>query len=138
MVVDFDRPHVHTDRMGIPFDNPAFVARWRTYVDPKTSLWIGYLDKDGYGIFTWTGPGGERLKFRAHRVAWAIKHQRQPVGVMRHAIACSTPACCNPDCLSDGTVAENLADRDHPLRRAARSEQAALAHGQHRLPGLVG
>ena len=88
--------------MGIPFDNPAFVARWRAFVDPATSLWTDRHDKDGYGIFTWTGPAGERLKFRAHRVAWAIANQRQPAGVIRHAIACSTPACCNPDCLSDG------------------------------------
>ena len=56
----------------IPFNDPVFVARWRTYVDPTTNLWTGYRDRDGYGIFTWPGPTGERLKFRAHRVAWAI------------------------------------------------------------------
>ena len=121
----------------IPFNDPAFVARWRTYVDPTTNLWTGYCDRDGYGIFTWPGPRDARLKFRAHRVAWAIANQQQPTGVIRHAIECSTPACCNPACLSDGTVLENVADRMNPIRRAARQEQSALAHGQHRLPGLT-
>jgi hypothetical protein len=136
-VIDSVTPPVHTHRVGIPFDNPAFVTRWRTFVDPETHLWTGYHDKDGYGIFTWPGPNGERLKYRAHRVAWAIANQQQPSGVIRHAISCSTPACCNPDCLTDGTIAENLADRDDPVRRAARNERAALAHGQRRLPGLA-
>jgi hypothetical protein len=136
-VIDFVTPPVHTEPVGIPFNNPAFIDRWRTFVDPCTHLWTGYRDRDGYGIFTWTGPCGERLKFRAHRVAWAIANQQQPTGVIRHAIGCSTPACCNPNCLSDGTIAENLADRDHPVRRSARQEQAALAHGQHHLPGLA-
>ena len=121
----------------IPFNDPVFVARWRTFVDPTTNLWTGYRDRDGYGIFTWHGDAGVRLKFRAHRVAWAVANRQQPSGVIRHAIECSTPACCSPACLSDGTVAANVADRMNPMRRAARQEQAALAHGQHRLPGLA-
>ena len=120
----------------IPFGDPAFVARFRRFVDPVSVEWTGYRDADGYGIFTWTGPAGERVKFRAHRVAWAIANQAQPSGVIRHG--CDHPPCCRPACLADGTQADNIADRDDPRRRLARRTAAAAAAGQHPLPLVVG
>lgn len=116
----------------IPLDDERFTARFRSYVDPDTHQWLGYCDDDGYGIFTTTGPAGERVKFRAHRVAWALANQRQPSGVIRHA--CDTPPCCNPGCLADGTQRQNMADRDDPSRRARRHRRKMASVGQHELP----
>src|SRR5262249_43011789 len=116
----------------IPIADPGFVARFWSYVDTTTGEWTGYRDDDGYGIFTWSGPAGTRVKFRAHRVAWAIVNGAQPTGVIRHL--CDHPPCCRPGCLKDGTQADNIADRDDPRRRLARRTAALAAAGQHPLP----
>jgi hypothetical protein len=112
----------------IPIGDPVFVERFLSYVDAESGDWTGYRDVDGYGIFTWSGPGGARVKFRAHRVAWAIANQAQPTGVIRHG--CDHPPCCRPGCLKDGTQADNIADRDDPRRRHARRTAAIAATGQ--------
>ena len=121
--------------VAIPIGDAAFVERFLTYVDPETGEWTGYRDDDGYGIFTWPGPTGQRVKFRAHRVAWAIANQAQPTGVIRHG--CDHPPCCRPECLKDGTQADNIADRDHPRHRLARRAAALAAAGQQALPLVV-
>ena len=118
-------------RVEIPIGDPSFVERFLRYVDPDSGEWMGYRDDDGYGIFTWPGPDGERVKFRAHRVAWAIANQAQPTGVIRHG--CDRPPCCRPGCLKDGTQADNIADRDDPQRRHARCAAAIAATGQQTL-----
>ena len=120
--------------MDIPLDDEAMARRFWSYVDTITGQWTGYRDTDGYGIFTITGTNGRRVKLRAHRVAWALTNQTQPTGVIRHRIECSNPSCCNPDCLADGTQRQNIADRDHPLRRAARLRARLAAMGQRTLP----
>ena len=119
----------------IPIGDPSFVARFLSYVDPVSGEWTAYRDEDGYGIFTWSGPAGERVKFRAHRVAWAIANHTQPTGVIRHA--CDRPPCCRPSCLSDGTQADNMADRDDPHRRWERRSRAMAGAGQQTLPMVV-
>jgi hypothetical protein len=116
----------------IPIGDPSFVERFLSYVDPVTGEWTGYRNADGYGIFTWPGPTGERVKFRAHRVAWAIANHTQPAGVIRHG--CDRPPCCRAECLTDGTQAENIADRDDPRRRTARRIAAGAAAGQQVRP----
>lgn len=123
--------------MEIPLDDPAFAERFHAYVDPDSGEWTGYRDRDGYGIFTCTGPAGERVKFRAHRVAWALANHAQPTGVIRHRIGCDHPPCCRPACLRDGTQADNIADRDNPARRTARRLAALAAAGQDPLPLVV-
>lgn len=116
----------------IPLDDPRFAARFMSYVDADTHRWIGYCDPDGYGIFTTTGPLGERVKFRSRRVAWALANERQPSGVIRHS--CDTPPCCDPERLADGTQRQNIADRDDPARRARRHRRRMAAVGQRELP----
>jgi hypothetical protein len=116
----------------IPVDDPAFIERFARFVDPATGEWTGYRDRDGYGVFTVAGKNGQRVKFRAHRVAWAIANRRQPAGVIRHT--CDDPPCCRADHLLDGTQADNIADRDDPVRRSARRHRKLAAHGQLHLP----
>ena len=125
-------PPSYDGDVRIPIGDPSFVERFLSYVDPVSGEWTAYRDDDGYGIFTWPGPSGQRVKFRAHRVAWAIANHSQPTGVIRHA--CDHPPCCRPACLSDGTQADNIADRDDPQRRTARRVAARAAAGQQVLP----
>lgn len=73
----------------------------------------GPLDKDGYGI---AGHGGKR----AHRVAFALANQREPVLPVLHR--CDNRPCCQPLHLYEGTQAQNIADRDQ-RGRTARGER---------------
>lgn len=74
--------------------------------EPNTGcvLWIGATSRAGYGSF-WDGG----RFWRAHRWAYAQIYSEQPSEVvLMHR--CDTPCCVNPDHLSAGTQADNLAD----------------------------
>src|ERR1700704_2712379 len=77
-------------------------------------------NKDGYGLFgTWR----PRRGYLAHRLAFYLTHGRWPDNLACHR--CDNPPCVNPDCLWDGTHAENARDSvskgRHPLRMKERS-----------------
>ena len=104
-------------------DDAHFVTRFRSNIadnnDPAACLlWSGAPGEDGYGTFTWTGPDGERWKYRAHRLALTLTEPPQHDGLyaLHH---CNTRMCCNtaPGHLYWGTAADNAADRDRPDRR---------------------
>lgn len=68
--------------------------------------WLAAKDRNGYGRF---GVSGSRTRL-AHHVAWAIEHGDDPRGsVLMHS--CDNPGCVNPEHLSLGTHADNVADR---------------------------
>lgn len=70
-------------------------------------VWHGSTDgRMGYGKLTWGG----RYQF-AHRLSWEDANGRTvPVGlVVKHA--CDNPRCINPEHLSIGTQAENVAEQ---------------------------
>lgn len=66
--------------------------------------WIGSIDKDGYGsLFS------NSKRFRAHRVAWAIKHGEIPNGLsVLHK--CDNTKCVNHNHLFLGTQGDNVSD----------------------------
>jgi hypothetical protein len=67
-------------------------------------LWVGTLDRLGYGRFGMNGkqPG-------AHRIAWLLHHGEIPSGLgVCHR--CDIPRCVNPDHLFLGTQKDNLRD----------------------------
>lgn len=104
-------------------DDPTFVTRFneriaRTDDTDACFLWTGAPGQDGYGTWTWTGPNGERLKYRAHRLALTL-HTPPSARGMYALHGCNTPLCCNtgPGHLYWGTARDNAADRDHPHRR---------------------
>lgn len=68
-------------------------------------LWLGGLDKDGYGQTHYKGKN-----IRAHRIAYLLLLGPIPDGlVVMHE--CDTPACINPAHLKLGTNKENNDDK---------------------------
>lgn len=66
-------------------------------------VWIGGIQKDGYGVFSVHGK-----KIISHRFSLELKLGHPIAGVACHQ--CDTPRCINPDHLFDGTVRENIRD----------------------------
>lgn len=91
------------------FADPEIVARFETYVSPEPNtgcwLWLGALDKDGYGKFSITNAlrrrrrGGKQhqVHMRAARFALAIRLGRWPHADLVVGHRCGMPACVNPD-----------------------------------------
>ena len=75
--------------------------------------WKASIRDDGYGAF-WDG----EKNISAHRYAFRdVKGELVAGQVILHS--CDNPKCCNPRHLTQGSVAENVADREKKGRRIA-------------------
>lgn len=76
--------------------------------EPNTGcwLWLGYVDKIGYGVFSI-----KSLNYKAHRVAYELFKGVIPKGLCVMHI-CDNMICVNPSHLVLGTQLENIKDRD--------------------------
>lgn len=89
-------------------------------------LWLGALDKDGYGSFS---TGHTRGKARAHR--WIYEQLVGPIPIGRMVLhSCDTPNCCEISHLRVGTAKDNKQDelvrgRNNPPR-GRRNPKAVL------------
>lgn len=71
-------------------------------------VWVGELDKDGYGKYA-TGPAAKRRKFTAHRwIYLQVLGSVAPGKVLMHS--CDTPACVSLQHLTTGTQSQNVRD----------------------------
>jgi len=80
-------------------------------------VWMGYLDKHGYGSFHWEG---RSITKPAYQAAWWL-YKGKPRGVLRHT--CDNPWCVNPSHLLEGTQLDNIQDM-LDRNRQARGERA--------------
>lgn len=87
--------------------------------DNGCRLWLGHVDRDGYGVIDIDGSPR-----RAHRMAF-LEHVGPICDGLHVCHRCDTPRCIEPTHLFLGTNAENTADR-HRKGRSARG--ARLNH----------
>lgn len=72
-------------------------------------LWLAGRTRQGYGKFTVRVDVNKERTLGAHRVAWRLTHDREPVGLLCHR--CNNPPCVNPAHLYEGTIQTNAVDR---------------------------
>lgn len=92
-------------------------------------LWTGFANPRGYGRVNYRG----RL-YLAHRLSWMEAHGHlDPQAVLLHK--CDNPGCINPDHLTPGTQAANVADMLAKGRenRDPRPNQRGKANGNSKL-----
>jgi hypothetical protein len=98
-----------------------FDQRWVPEPTTGCHLWIGPVDKDGYGKFN-----ENRRAVRAHRFAYEQRRGPIPPGLVLDHVVCDTPSCCNEWHVEPRTVKENT------LRgRAPSAKNAAKTHCKH-------
>lgn len=78
-------------------------------------LWLGSVDKDGYGK-SFLLLDGRRKYVRAHVLAFYLTHGIFPAPFCLHT--CDNPPCCRPEHLFAGTNKDNVQDSKHKGRRA--------------------
>jgi hypothetical protein len=69
----------------------------------------GMRNKAGYG-FVPVMIAGKRFPILAHRLAWALAHNKEPLPNRIICHRCNNPSCCNPEHLYLGTPKTNAED----------------------------
>lgn len=76
-------------------------------------LWLGFLDRDGYGRFS-IG----KKSYATHRFIWEIHNGKIPKGMTIDHI-CRVPKCVNPNHLRLATSSQNAANRNKTSRNTS-------------------
>lgn len=93
-------------------------------------LFKGYKDSLGYGQFQFR-LNGKKKNTTAHRASYII-HTGESIkteDVIMHS--CDNPNCVNPNHLSKGTHADNVADRVRKGRSACGKNNGRYIHGKY-------
>jgi transposase len=121
--------------MARPIKGTTFWDRVNTqlqYLENGCIVFTGHKNGDGYGRITKDG----KLVY-VHREVWK-KHNpdKEITGVIMHS--CDNPACVNPDHLSHGTQADNVADMVAKGRRVVvqGSKQSDAKLNESQIPEI--
>jgi hypothetical protein len=101
---------------------PGFEDRFWSKVDKSGDcwLWTGSKQSAGYGMI-WCRP--RQCSVLAHVASFALAHgEALPKREILHE--CDNPSCVNPDHLTQGTHADNLADAARKGRMSSGPEHA--------------
>lgn len=116
-------------RLGIRLTNEAQVYAAETRHERAVTRFWSRVDKSGGPDACWPWTGGRGNQYGkaggvipgeqfAHRVAFILTNGRKPEAaqLFRGAAcvlhSCDNPPCCNPAHLREGTMADNMRDRD--------------------------
>jgi len=97
---------------GFPVMRKSYQTRFEKYVLPEPNsgcwLWLGALDRDGYGRFsTYIGGNTNKIKSHAaHRFSYEMYMRKIDDGMQLDHL-CRNKCCVNPDHLEQVTLAEN-------------------------------
>lgn len=100
-----------TDQMRITLSR--FI--WKVGID-ECWLWIGRVNKYGYGMFSLKMDSVTYRSYYAHRVVY-LQEYGPFDWELKVCHKCDVPACCNPKHLFLGTDLDNMRDRDYKGRR---------------------
>lgn len=87
------------------FTTPGGISKKHAWSFGRCLLWIGALDQDGYGRIEFLGSTRP-----ATHLAWFLKYGVLPTLNLCHT--CDVPACVEERHLFEGTVSDNVYDRD--------------------------
>lgn len=73
--------------------------------DDDCWLWTGYVDRSGYGLFSWRG-----TRRPAHELALSFSTGEKRLPSLETCHSCDNPPCCNPAHLRFDTRQSNVAD----------------------------
>lgn len=101
----------------------------RSVQDGKCTVWIGRIQKEGYGVLSLHG-----ITHRAHRLAWELRYGLIPPGmfICHH---CDNPPCIRLAHLFIGDNAENMADMRRKGRQALGDKNGSHTHPLNRPRG---
>lgn len=133
------------DATHLAVADKRFVARYRTYVQPRDGdacwSWLKSRNETGYGQIEFSR-NGVRFNLLAHRVAWALHIGDIPSGFLV-CHKCDVRDCVNPNHLFLGTANDNTQDMLRKGRHRADAgeechnallteEDISLIRGLHR------
>jgi hypothetical protein len=117
----------------------SFWAKVRRGAPDECWEWAANRSATGYGKFSVKYPNCRRVRtFKASRLAYCLANGPfdETLSVMH---SCDNPPCCNPEHLSLGTHAENMADCARKGRAAIKltADKIALIRADPRLQRVI-
>jgi len=125
---------------NIPSLNKTYIDRFwsRVNIDTPDKCW-NWKPKShfnyGYGAFCIQVEKGKFKQLKAHRVAYFLHYKINPINkCICHS--CDNPACCNPNHLFMGTLADNNKDRTNKYRQSCGKKHSYIMKKRIFIPYL--